>query len=133
MAGDLGSLRFSPREGYLTGSIDLVVQWEARFYLVDWKTNRLPDYEPASLRRAMLEHHYGLQYHLYALALDRFLAARMPGYRVTDHLGGVFYLFLRGLDPARPGAGVFHDRPAAGVLERLRSGLLPGREVRDDA
>jgi exodeoxyribonuclease V beta subunit len=129
LADGLGSLKFSPREGFLTGSIDLVCCWEGRFFMVDWKTNRLADYEVDGVQAAMLEHHYGLQYHLYVLALDRFLAARVKGYSYERDFGGVFYLFLRGLDPARPGAGVFHDRPDPALMERLRATLLPSLET----
>ena len=42
------------------------------------------------------------------------------------HLGGVYYLFLRGMAPAHPpGTGIFHDQPPAALVEDL-SELLHG-------
>ena len=76
----------------------------------------------------MLTQHYGLQYHLYAVALDRFLASRLPDYSYERHFGGIHYLFLRGLDPGNPEAGVFHDRPEALLMQQLRDTLLPAVE-----
>ncbi len=119
------SLTFSPVEGYLRGFIDLVFAYQNRFYLVDWKSNHLGDevdaYRESDLNRAMAEHHYDFQYHLYALALDRYLSERVPGYRYETHFGGVAYVFLRGIDPDhRPEYGIFRDRPDPERIEWLR-------------
>jgi exodeoxyribonuclease V beta subunit len=62
---------------------------------------------------------YYLQLSIYTVALHRFLGARMPGYDYETHFGGVFYLFLRGIDPARPESGIWRTRPAADFIERL--------------
>ena len=64
----------------------------------------------ASLVRAMQEHHYVLQYHLYLVALCRFLRSRVPGFDYDRDIGGVRYLFLRGLGGSE-GDGWFADRP----------------------
>ena len=45
----------------------------------------------------MVEHDYPLQALLYSVALHRYLRWRLPGYRPADHLGGVAYLFVRGM------------------------------------
>ncbi|MFM1770068.1 MAG: helicase/exodeoxyribonuclease beta subunit, partial [Verrucomicrobiota bacterium] len=106
---------------------------DGRFYIVDWKSNwlgnRAEDYHAAALRQAMDHRFYGLQYHLYALALHEYLTLRLPGYDAETHFGGVYYLFLRGMDPARPELGVFRDRPSPAVLENLRRAILPHREA----
>jgi exodeoxyribonuclease V beta subunit len=102
--------------GYLTGSIDLVLRRDGRFVVVDYKTNWLgtaPDdevtawhYRPAALAVAMQAGHYPLQALLYAAALHRYLRWRLPGYDPDRHLGGVAYLFLRGMaGPATPRVG----------------------------
>jgi exodeoxyribonuclease V beta subunit len=109
--------------GFLTGSIDLVfrvVQGKTqRWFLVDYKSNRLPNYSFEDLRDSMEQHHYYLQYHLYTLALHRFLQARMgTDYDYQSHFGGVAYLFLRGMVGA-PESGVFFDRPPLAVLKAL--------------
>ncbi|MEA3209280.1 MAG: exodeoxyribonuclease beta subunit [Chthoniobacter sp.] len=117
-------LSFDPRRGLLKGYIDLVFEHSGRFYIADWKSNRLgPDataYHQEALREAMARHHYGLQYHLYALALHRYLRLRLGvSYDYERHFGGVFYLFLRGVDPARPELGLFRDRPTAACIAQL--------------
>jgi exodeoxyribonuclease V beta subunit len=102
--------------------------------VLDWKSNHLgyapADYGPAELQAAMAEHGYHLQYLLYALAVDRYLGHRVPGYRHDTHFGGVLYLFVRGVRPdwANPDgtpAGVFHHRPAAATLARLDALFAP--------
>jgi exodeoxyribonuclease V beta subunit len=79
---------------------------EPRFVVVDYKTNRLTprgavassdDYAPPGLVKAMAEHHYPLQALLYSVALHRYLRWRQPGYDPAVHLGGVAYLFVRGM------------------------------------
>jgi exodeoxyribonuclease V beta subunit len=123
-------LGFPALAGYLRGSIDLVCEQDGRFWLFDWKSNHLgrslEDYRTERLATVMAEHHYVLQYHLYVAALDRYLRRRLRGYDYERHFGGVFYVFLRGLDPSRPDSGVFFDRPAAKSIARLQALLTGG-------
>lgn len=86
---------------FLWGFIDLVYRHGDRYYLLDWKSNLLAEYDTASVRHAMDQHRYDLQWKLYSIALDRWLAARIPGYDPERHFGGVHYLFLRGATPDR--------------------------------
>jgi exodeoxyribonuclease V beta subunit len=108
--------------GFLTGSIDLVFQWQERWWVVDWKSNWLGrrdgqgqvlscgpnDYHQAAMAKLMASSHYPLQAHLYLVALHRYLHWRLPGYNPQHHLGGYAYVFLRGV----PGPV---ERPEAGV------------------
>ena len=110
------------------GFIDLVFRHEGQFYVVDYKSNYLGDaashYSPARLAEAMSDHHYYLQYLLYTVALHRHLGARLPGYDYHRHMGGTFYLFLRGMAPERGHTtGVFHDRPSQALIEALDEAL----------
>jgi len=128
--------------GYLSGSIDVVVRVDGpRFLVLDHKTNRLADrdvpltawhYRQEALDDAVLAAHYPLQALLYCVALHRFLRWRQPGYDPARHLGGVLYLFLRGMvgdalpdDGAAP-PGVWSWRPPAELVTAL-SDLLAGR------
>ena len=121
----MGNLCFDPVEGFMRGFIDLLFRFKDRYYLVDWKSNwlgsRPADYGPEGMRRAMLEHNYYLQYHLYALAADLFLERRLPAYNYQTHFGGIYYIFLRGIDPKEPSRGIFRDRPAAETIKSLRT------------
>jgi exodeoxyribonuclease V beta subunit len=118
------SLHFDPIKGFMNGFIDLLFRFNDRYYLIDWKSNWLgsqpEDYGPEGMHRAMLEHNYFLQYHLYTLAADLFLEKRLPGYEYQTHFGGVYYIFLRGIDPREPSRGIFRDRPAVETVRSLR-------------
>jgi exodeoxyribonuclease V beta subunit len=124
-ARHLRALGFPPLAGFLRGSIDLVFEHERRFWLIDWKSNRLgsraSDYGREALAEIMNRHHYVLQYHLYVATLDRYLRHRRPGYDYERDFGGVLYVFLRGV--GGDGRGVFFDRPPAALVKDL-SGLL---------
>jgi exodeoxyribonuclease V beta subunit len=123
--------------GYLAGSIDVVLRLpDQRCLVVDYKTNHLgdtaADYSPARLTEAMLHSDYPLQALLYIVVLHRFLRWRQPGYDPAQHLGGVLYLFLRGMCGAdtpvidgRP-CGVFTWRPPAELVVALSDLLDEG-------
>lgn len=118
-----GELSFETLQGMLKGFIDLVFVYRGRYYILDYKSNHLgmkhSDYDAPALQQAMLEHRYDFQYQLYALALHRLLASRLPDYDYERHFGGVFYLFLRGMSPDQPGNGVFHCRPQKALVDGL--------------
>ncbi|MFT3887014.1 MAG: UvrD-helicase domain-containing protein [Arachnia sp.] len=131
--------------GFLTGSIDAVLRLPGeRFVVVDYKTNRLAPsaadevtlghYVPAAMAEAMMLAHYPLQATLYCVALHRFLGTRLAGYDPERHLGGVGYLFVRGMaGPATPvvdgaSCGVFGWFPPAGLVVAA-SDLLGGRRA----
>ena len=125
----IGRLSFQPAKGYLKGFIDLVFRHDGKFYLVDWKSNhlgnRIEDYGPDTLGEVMWNEWYVLQYHLYVLALHRYLRNRMADYDYERHFGGIFYIFLRGVDPSRgTDVGIFRDRPGAAVIDLLEKALI---------
>jgi exodeoxyribonuclease V beta subunit len=120
--------------GYLAGSVDVVLRLpDGRFLIVDYKTNVLGesarDYD--DLTAAMLHSHYPLQALLYAVVVHRYLRWRLAGYDPETHLGGVLYLYLRGMcGPETPvvdghPAGVFSWQPPAALVTAL-SDLLDG-------
>ena len=114
----------APIHGFLRGFIDLVVEHAGRWYVVDYKSNWLGpepgDYGPQALAEAMRAGDYTLQSLIYLVALHRHLAVRLPGYDCERHLGGAFYLFVRGIDPAAgTRRGVYFDRPSTACLRDL--------------
>lgn len=125
---------FGQLQGYLKGFIDLVVEHEGRWFVLDWKSNHLGD-DPADYTRprldaAMTAHHYQFQGLVYSLALQRWLQLRLPGYQHAQHFGGALYLFVRGVRPGWRQAdgmptGLHLHRPSAAVLQQL-DGLLDG-------
>jgi exodeoxyribonuclease V beta subunit len=123
-AESLRQLRFAPLAGFLKGYIDLTFVFEGRWYVVDYKTNnlgpKLVDYRPPQLALAMSHSHYVLQYHLYTLAVHRYLCSRLADYDYARDFGGVLYLFLRGMHPGHgPTTGVYFDKPPAARIEAL--------------
>ncbi len=125
----MGRLQFAPTKGFMKGFMDMVFRFEDRFYLVDWKSNHLgnhaEDYASQSLVPVMEKEFYILQYHIYTLALDQYLRMRQPGYGYEDHFGGVFYIFLRGVDPVKgTDYGIYRDRPSSGLIDALRKTLI---------
>jgi exodeoxyribonuclease V beta subunit len=80
----------------------------------------------------MQEAHYPLQAGLFAVALHRYLRWRLPAYDPTTDLGGVAYLFLRGIaGPETPTfdghpCGVFAWRPPASFVPDLSDLLDQG-------
>ena len=142
LGGDLGD---QPLLGYLTGSVDVVLRVASddgpRYVIVDYKTNWLGprdepltarSYRPEALDAAMGHSDYPLQALLYAAVLHRFLRWRQPGYDPERHLGGVLYLYLRGMcGPETPvvdggPCGVFAWRPPVPLVDAL-SDLLDGQ------
>jgi exodeoxyribonuclease V beta subunit len=127
-AGKLERLRFERLHGFLKGYIDLVFFHEGLWYVVDYKTNHLGDfigdYDGPRMQREMVASHYYLQYHLYTLAVDRFLRRVEPRYDYETSFGGVLYLFLKGLCPGHD-TGVFFEKPPRARLQAL-SDLFDG-------
>ena len=118
-------------KGMLQGFIDLVYEWQGRYYVVDYKSNHLGDsfghYHPEALVTNMRQSFYDLQYLLYMLALHRFLRIRIPDYDPERHLGGVHYLYLRGMAPGRD-TGIHAREPDLEALFALDA-LFEGQEV----
>ena len=114
---------YLPERGYLNGFIDLVFRVEERYYLLDWKTNNLGhdyvDYNQRALQQNMLDSDYLLQYHLYLVALNRFLENRLPDYDYERNFGGVYYIYVRGVNGTGTETGVFYDRPEYGTVSAL--------------
>ncbi len=132
--------------GYLTGSVDAVLRVRGhsgyRYLVVDYKTNWLGDpdrpltvgdYDRPRMTEAMLHSDYPLQALLYLVVLHRFLRWRLPSYDPARHLGGVLYLFVRGMcgvdTPVFDGhpAGVFSWDPPPRLVIALSDVLDHGR------
>lgn len=116
------SLQFEQIQGMVRGSIDLVFRHNGKYYLVDYKSNflgsTLASYNQEALKKEMLHSHYDWQYLIYTLALHRYLQSVVPDYDYARDFGGVFYLFLRGMN-GEPQSGVFYDRPSVELITEL--------------
>lgn len=98
-------------EGLMTGLVDLTYQHDGRWYVLDYKSNRLPRYDADALEEAMQHSEYDLQALVYTLALHRWLRFRLGdaaaggGYDYARDFGGHRYVFSRGIDLDAPATG----------------------------
>ena len=117
----LGRLQFQARDGFMRGFVDLLFRHEDRYYILDWKSNRLgPNdnaYTPQRLQGVMTTEFYTLQYHVYILALHLYLGQRLPNYDFDRHIGGAFYIFTRGIESET--RGTVFDQPQRALVETL--------------
>ncbi|MCF7751619.1 exodeoxyribonuclease V subunit beta [Bacillus subtilis subsp. subtilis] len=116
-------------EGLMTGKIDLTYVRGGRWYVLDYKSNRLPGYDPARLESAMQHSEYDLQALIYTVALHRWLRFRLGvQYDYTADMGGIRYLFCRGLDATRSDSpGVYAHRFDPALVDALDA-LFAGGE-----
>ncbi|MEX2602268.1 MAG: exodeoxyribonuclease V subunit beta [Balneolaceae bacterium] len=114
------------KAGYMTGFIDLIVLQGGKWYILDYKSNWLGDkpieYSPEKLKEEILASGYDLQYHIYTVALKKYLEQRQPGFNYNEHFGGVCYLFVRGMEE-NSGRGIFYHKPDESRLLTLEQEL----------
>ena len=110
--------------GFLKGFIDMIFVFDGKYYIIDWKSNNLGNgfefYSKENIEMEMAAHNYYLQYHLYSLALHRYLFMRLgKDYDYEKDFGGVYYLFVRGMNAGLAGNGVFFDKPEISLIAGL--------------
>jgi exodeoxyribonuclease V beta subunit len=120
-------------EGLMTGLVDLTYRHAGRWYVLDYKSNRLPAYDHPALEAAMAHSEYDLQGLIYTLALHRWLRFRLgDAYDYARDFGGIRYLFCRGLDAGRhDGHGIHAQRFAPELVNALDA--LFGHAAREAA
>ena len=102
-------------EGLMTGLVDLTYRHDGRWYVLDYKSNRLPRYDQDALVEAMHHSEYDLQALVYTLALHRWLRFRLgDAYDYARDFGGHRYVFSRGIELD----ALAQDGPAPGVHAR---------------
>jgi exodeoxyribonuclease V beta subunit len=119
-------------EGIMNGKVDLIFRHGGKYWILDWKSNhlgdRVEDYSVSRVRESMAENNYHLQYHIYTVALRRYLVTRVPDFDYDRDFGGCIYLFVRGMR-AGSDTGIFFHKPERALLDRMESlttGLVVG-------
>lgn len=131
---DFGTLRPEDLKGFLTGFIDLAFSAGGRFYVLDWKSNKIsPEasgYTEKAMSAEMDVHLYRLQYLIYWVALRRFLQVRLGAHWRDEMIGGAIYVFLRGVRAGTTTAanpqGIVFDPVRPEVIRRMDD-LFAGR------
>ena len=125
----VGDLDFMQLKGMLKGFIDLTFEWHGQFFILDYKSNHLGNdhgaYDRNAMEQGMAEHRYDVQMVIYTLALHRLLSLRLSDYDYDRHIGGGYYLFLRGLHETDASTGQFFSKPDKQLilsLDRLIKG-----------
>ena len=120
--------RFNDIDGMFTGFIDLLFEHQGQYYVLDYKSNFLgftaDDYSYEAMHEAIEEHCYDLQYLIYLAALQRFLKTRIKNYSYEQHIGGVYYLFLRGMAQGQSN-GIYYTRPERKMVDEIERLFLP--------
>ena len=66
----------------------------------------------------MEESGYTLQYRIYTLAVIAWLRRVVPDFDYERDFGGIYYIYLKGMDAKNNGQGVFFYRPES--LDEVR-------------
>ena len=70
----------------------------------------------------MENHFYILQYHIYAVAVHKYLKTRMPKYAYEKNFGGIYYIFLRGASAQHiKETGIYRARPEKDLIDGIES------------
>ncbi len=117
--------------GFMTGFIDLIVRQNNRYYIVDYKSDFLgtdrQHYIQDQLSEVIRSAGYDLQYHLYTLALKRYLEERLSNFSYSTDFGGVYYLYVRGMERERS-SGIFFDKPDERKIKKLEKLLYKSED-----
>lgn len=115
------SFRTQIKGGYLRGFLDLIFRHDDFYFVVDWKTTRLDpmesSYAAADLPKAMTKHGYDMQALIYTQALAKYLQTKEN--KEEEKIGGVIYIFSRGVNPSNPGDGLYVQQPSKEAIQRL--------------
>lgn len=92
-------------QGFMTGSLDLFFEHDGKYYVADYKSNIITEnrnkqglYNREAMQRTIYDSHYDFQYVIYTVAMHRFLKHKLgDSYDYDTHIGGIYYLFLRGM------------------------------------
>ena len=129
---DMERLKYQMAEGFMNGSIDLVFEKNEKFYVVDWKSNHLGTkasrYNASVLLSEVRHAYYFLQYHIYTLALHRYLKNKLKDYDYDQHMGGVFYAFVRGFKVGTS-YGIHRDTLSKALIEDMEKLIIEGESI----
>ena len=116
--------------GMLHGFIDLIFEYDGKFYVADYKSNylgdKLEDYNQQTMQEKNQSSFYDLQYLIYSVALNKYLKQNIPNYDFEKHFGGVYYFYLRGM---KNDYGIYQASPSFEIISKLSNLLDGGSDV----
>ncbi|MCO4782318.1 MAG: UvrD-helicase domain-containing protein [Candidatus Cloacimonetes bacterium] len=108
----------SSRAEYTRGAIDLIFRENDTYYILDWKSNFLEQYDSDYLQDKMVDAGYDLQYLIYSWCFLKWAHLRIPNFS-NDQFGGVIYCFLRGMKANQSDGVFFESGSSLGAPEDL--------------
>ena len=131
---------FKAVRGYLQGLIDLVFEYDHKFYLLDWKSDYLNSYNRQALDQHVQANYY-LQAEFYTLAVIRQLSIKSEE-DYEKRFGGVIYSFIRGVEEASDNLqsadltetkannrdGIWYSRPSWPEITKKEKELVARRQ-----
>lgn len=118
------NLSYTEIEGIMHGFIDLVFEYNDKYFILDWKTNHLgykpEDYSFDSLEQEIRQSSYELQYLIYTIALTRYLRSKKSDFDFHRDFGGVYYLFIRGMRTGQS-TGIYYKKPDVKIVRDLQT------------
>jgi exodeoxyribonuclease V beta subunit len=127
LAKTSGIMDFGQIKGMMHGFVDLLFRHEDKYYILDWKSNKLgskiEDYNHERMEDAIHANNYHVQYLIYTLAVKRFLEVQLQNFDYRTHFGGVIYVFLRG---CREGdsSGIYYTMPEVALVNQLEDLMI---------
>ena len=123
------------QKGFFNGIVDMIFEYNGKLYIIDWKSNAFgavkEEFFGARLEAQMIKKRYVLQYLCYLAALLKFLEQRLQKKvdeaLYNEYVGGVYYIFLRGMVFEQPG-GVFSAQVPYKTVRALADVISCGKE-----
>ena len=114
--------------GFLEGIIDVIFEKDGKFYLLDWKSNKIgeeiEDYQRETIEKVMDMNYYKVQAYLYLSALDTYLSQfYLKDYKYEEHFGGIIYSFIRGVSSSKRDCGFWIKKPEYSEIEKFKEML----------
>ena len=127
---EAGALPFQVLRGYVQGLIDITFEHEEKFYLLDWKSDRLSAFDQTALKEHV-EANYNIQARLYTLAVVRLLGIKTKEDYET-RFGGILYAFMRGIRKADENSeaqeGIWYSQPTWNEITSWEQALVSREE-----
>lgn len=125
--------KIAAKARWVTGSIDMVLRIVDKYYILDWKTDSMEEYSQETMHKRVLESGYDKQYNLYSYGLYLWLQQAVGETMdmttfIQEKLGGVLYVFLRGLDKKGNGIYFIDNQQLHNLAQEIES-IFGGSDV----
>ncbi|EPG72502.1 putative exodeoxyribonuclease V, beta subunit [Leptospira fainei serovar Hurstbridge str. BUT 6] len=130
-----GNTRRGDEGELLNGTVDFIFFSGGKYWIADWKSNKLgqpgnpTSYSEKNIK-IKVDESYSIQSALYSLVLDDWLRNKYGAKYDPILLGGMYFIFLRGMDPLQKGNGIFFQHIDLPFIEKSKSLLQDALEMK---